>query len=276
MTQVKKKLFSTLLMYTLAIVAVGSVAIPIIWIVVASFKTMHQVFQIPPPLIFEPTFDNFRRLFFGGQLLNAFFNSLAVSIAIVLLSLILGIPAAYSLSTLKNRVGENISFWILSIRMAPAFAVIIPYFIIMYYLKLIDTIWAVIVTYLTFAIPFQTWLLKITFEELPRELEEAALIDGATKTSALIRVILPNATPMIASTSILTFVLAWNEFLMAFILTSRDARTVPVLITALSGTHRLDWPIMAAISTVSMIPAFAFIAFVQKFLIKGLTMGAVK
>ncbi|MCS7145143.1 MAG: carbohydrate ABC transporter permease [Aigarchaeota archaeon] len=272
----RNKSFMSLLIYSLAIVAVGLIVFPIAWLVLASFKTMHQVFQLPPQIIFEPTFDNYRRLFFGGQLLNAFFNSLAVSIAIVVLSLILGVPAAYSLSTLKNRVGNNISFWILSIRMAPAFAVIIPYFIIMYYARLIDTIWAVIITYLTFAVPFQTWLLKVTFEELPRELEEAALIDGANKTAALFRVVLPNAAPMIASASILTFVLAWNEFLMAFILTSRDARTVPVLITALSGTHRLDWPIMAAISTVSMLPAFAFITFVQRYLIKGLTMGAVK
>ncbi|MEM2010594.1 MAG: carbohydrate ABC transporter permease [Nitrososphaerota archaeon] len=263
-------------MYLLASIIVTLSVFPIAWIVIASFKTMHQVFQMPPQLVFEPTFDNYRRLLFGGQLMNAFFNSLVISILTVTVSLVLGIPTAYSLSVLKNRVGRNVSFWILSVRMAPAFAVIIPYFILMYYLKLIDTIWAVIVTYLTFAIPFQTWLLKITFEELPRELEEAALIDGATKSSALFRIILPNAAPMIASASILTFVLAWNEFLMAFILTSRDARTVPVLITALSGTHKLDWPIMAAITTVSMIPAFAFITFVQRYLIKGLTMGAVK
>jgi len=208
--------------------------------------------------------------------MNAFTNSLIVSAITVTVSLVLAVPAAYSLSRLNNAVGRNVGFWIISVRMAPAFAVIVPYFIIMYYLKLIDTIWAVAITYLVFAIPFTTWLLKITFEELPKELEESALIDGATKTAALFRVILPNAVPMIASASILTFVLAWNEFLMAFILTSRDARTVPVLITALSGTHKLDWPIMAAITTVSMIPAFLFITFVQRYLIKGLTMGAVK
>jgi len=263
-------------LYLVAILACGAIIFPIVWLVSASFKTMHQVFKIPPEIIFEPTFDNYHRLLFGGQLINAFYNSLAVSTLTLAISLILSVPAAYSLSTLKNRVGRHIGFWILSIRMAPAFAVIIPYFIIMYHLKLIDTIWAVAVTYLTFAIPFQTWLLKVTFEELPRELEEAALIDGATKTTALFRIILPNAAPMIAASSILTFVIAWNEFLMAFILTSRDARTVPVLITALSGTHKLDWPIMAAISTVSLIPAFIFITFVQRYLIKGLTMGAVK
>jgi ABC-type glycerol-3-phosphate transport system permease component len=265
-----------IILYLLAIIACGLIVFPIWWIIVASFKTMHQVFQIPPQIIFDPTFDNYRRLFFGGQLINSLFNSLSVSAITVTTSLILSIPAAYSLSTLKNRVGRNVGFWVLSIRMAPAFAVIIPYFIIMYFLRLIDTIWAVAITYLTFAIPFQTWLLKVTLEELPKELEEAALIDGATKTIALFRIILPNAAPMIAATSILTFVLAWNEFLMAFILTSRDARTVPVLITALSGTHRLDWPIMAAISTISMIPAFIFITFVQRYLIKGLTMGAIK
>ncbi len=265
-----------LLMHALAIVACLIVVFPIAWLVISSFKTMYQIFQIPPPLIFEPTFDNYRRLFFGGQLMNAFTNSLVVSIVTVAVSLILAVPAAYSLSRLSNALGRNIGFWIISVRMAPAFAVIVPYFIIMYYLRLIDTIWAVAITYLVFAIPFTTWLLKITFEELPKELEESALIDGATKTAVLFRIILPNSVPMIASASILTFVLAWNEFLMAFILTSRDARTVPVLITALAGTHKLDWPIMAAITTVSMIPAFLFITFVQRYLIKGLTMGAVK
>ncbi len=265
-----------LVIHTLAVIACLIVVFPIAWLVMASFKTMYQIFQIPPPLVFEPTLDNYRRLFFGGQLMNAFTNSLAVSAITVTVSLVLAVPAAYSLSRLNNAVGRNVGFWILSVRMAPAFAVIVPYFIIMYYLKLIDTIWAVAITYLVFAIPFTTWLLKITFEELPKELEESALIDGATKTAALFRIILPNAVPMIASASILTFVLAWNEFLMAFILTSRDARTVPVLITALSGTHKLDWPIMTAITTVSMIPAFLFITFVQRYLIKGLTMGAVK
>ncbi|MEM2898231.1 MAG: carbohydrate ABC transporter permease [Nitrososphaerota archaeon] len=208
--------------------------------------------------------------------MNAFFNSLIISAITVIVSLVLAIPAAYSLSRLNNAVGRNLGFWILSVRMAPAFAVIVPYFIIMYFLRLIDTIWAVAITYLVFAIPFTTWLLKITFEELPKELEESALIDGATKTEALIRIVLPNAVPMIASASILTFILAWNEFLMAFILTSRDARTVPVLITALSGTHKLDWPIMAAITTTSLIPAFIFITFVQRYLVKGLTMGTLK
>lgn len=264
------------ILYVLAVMACLVVVFPIAWLVIASFKTMYQIFMIPPPLIFEPTLDNYRRLFFGGQLMNAFTNSLIISAITVSVSLVLAIPAAYSLSRLNNAVGRNLGFWILSVRMAPAFAVIVPYFIIMYYLKLIDTIWAVAITYLVFTIPFTTWLLKITFEELPKELEESALIDGATKTTALFRIILPNAVPMIASASILTFVLAWNEFLMAFILTSRDARTVPVLITALSGTHKLDWPIMAAITTVSMIPAFIFITFVQRYLIKGLTMGAVK
>ncbi|GBC71342.1 Trehalose transport system permease protein SugB [Candidatus Calditenuaceae archaeon HR02] len=269
-------LIRSILLHTLAIIACILIVFPIAWLVISSFKTMYQIFQIPPPLIFEPTLDNYRRLFFGGQLMNAFFNSLIISAITVIVSLVLAIPASYSLSRLNNAVGRNIGFWILSVRMAPSFAVIVPYFIIMYHLKLIDTIWAVAVTYLVFAIPFSTWLLKITFEELPRELEESALVDGATKAAALMRIILPNAVPMIASVSILTFVLAWNEFLMAFILTSRDARTVPVLITALSGTHKLDWPIMAAITTISMIPAFIFITFVQRYLVKGLTMGSLK
>ncbi|MEM2351935.1 MAG: carbohydrate ABC transporter permease [Thermoproteota archaeon] len=271
-----RNLIRSVFLYTLAIIACALVVFPIAWLIISSFKTMYQIFQIPPPLIFEPTLDNYRRLFFGGQLMNAFFNSLIISAITVIVSLVLAIPAAYSLSRLNNAVGRNLGFWILSVRMAPAFAVIVPYFIIMYFLRLIDTIWAVAITYLVFAIPFTTWLLKITFEELPKELEESALIDGATKTEALIRIVLPNAVPMIASASILTFILAWNEFLMAFILTSRDARTVPVLITALSGTHKLDWPIMAAITTTSLIPAFIFITFVQRYLVKGLTMGTLK
>jgi len=272
----KQRTIRSIILHLLAILSCVMIIFPILWIVISSFKTMHQIFQIPPAIIFEPTLDNYYRLFFGGQLLKSFINSLAVSSITVPVSLALGIPAAYALARLNSRLSRNLSVWILSVRMAPAFAVIIPFFIIMYYVKLIDTIFAVAITYLTFTIPFTTWLLKITFEELPKEIEEAALLDGATKTSALFRVVLPNATPMIAAISILTFILSWNEFLFAFILTSRDARTVPVLITALSGTHKLDWPIMTAISTVSMIPAFLFITFVQRYLIRGLTMGAVK
>jgi multiple sugar transport system permease protein len=261
--------------YILVVVSLFFFLFPIAWVVQNSFKTMYQIFQIPPLLIYTPTFSNYIRLFKGAAL-QVFANSLTISFINMALALLLGIPTAYSLARFKSRVNQNVSFWILTVRMAPAFGVIVPFYLMMHILRLIDTIPAVALAHLTFNLPFAIWLMKTYFEELPRELEEAALLDGASRWQTLYTIIVPVSAPMLVAVSILAFLLSWNEFMFAFLLTSREARTVPVYITALAGTHFLDWPMMTTISTVAMIPAFAFMGYVQRFIVKGLTMGAVR
>ncbi len=248
---------------------------PILWLLLSSIKTHYQTLVLPPKLIFKPTADAYRKIITGGML-HSFKNSLMIAGVDIVLALTLSIPAAYSLARFKSRFNENIGFWFLSIRMAPAFGVIVPVYIVIRSLRILDTTFAVNVAHLLINLPFAIWLLKGYFEEMPLEIEESALIDGATRFQALIRVVLPTSMPMVISVAILTFMFSWNEFLFAFVLTSDKGVTVPVLVASLAGTMAFDWPLMCAVSIGAMIPAFVFIFIVQRYIVRGLTLGAIK
>jgi ABC-type glycerol-3-phosphate transport system permease component len=248
---------------------------PIIWLVISSIKTHYQTLVIPPKLLFKPTIGAYRKIITGGML-KSFKNSIVISFVDIVLALLLSIPAAYSLARFKSKFNENIGFWFLTVRMAPAFGVIVPMYIVIRYLKLLDTTYAVNVAHLLINLPFAIWLLKGYFEELPLEIEESALIDGANRLQTLIWVVLPTSVPMIISVAILTFMFSWNEFLFAFVLTSNQGVTVPVLVAALAGTMTFDWPLMCAVSIGAMIPAFIFVFIVQRYIVRGLTLGALK
>jgi ABC-type glycerol-3-phosphate transport system permease component len=248
---------------------------PIIWLVISSIKTHYQTLVIPPKLLFKPTIGAYRKIITGGML-KSFKNSIVISFVDIVLALLLSIPAAYSLARFKSKFNENIGFWFLTVRMAPAFGVIVPMYIVIRYLKLLDTTYAVNVAHLLINLPFAIWLLKGYFEELPLEIEESALIDGANRLQTLIWVVLPTSVPMIISVAILTFMFSWNEFLFAFVLTSNKGVTVPVLVAALAGTMTFDWPLMCAVSIGAMIPAFIFVFIVQRYIVRGLTLGALK
>ena len=248
---------------------------PIIWLVISSIKTHYQTLVIPPKLLFKPTIGAYRKIITGGML-KSFKNSIVISFVDIVLALLLSIPAAYSLARFKSKFNKNIGFWFLTVRMAPAFGVIVPMYIVIRYLKLLDTTYAVNVAHLLINLPFAIWLLKGYFEELPLEIEESALIDGANRLQTLIWVVLPTSVPMIISVAILTFMFSWNEFLFAFVLTSNQGVTVPVLVAALAGTMTFDWPLMCAVSIGAMIPAFIFVFIVQRYIVRGLTLGALK
>jgi ABC-type glycerol-3-phosphate transport system permease component len=248
---------------------------PIVWLLLSSIKTHYQTLVIPPKILFKPTFAAYRKIITGGML-RSFKNSILIAFVDIVLALLLSIPAAYSLARFKSKLNENIGFWFLSVRMAPAFGVIVPMYIVIRYLKILDTTFAVNVAHLLINLPFAIWLLKGYFEELPAEIEESALIDGANRLQALVRVVLPTSVPMIISVAILTFMFSWNEFLFAFVLTSNRGVTVPVLVASLAGTMTFDWPLMCAVSIGAMIPAFIFVFIVQRYIVRGLTLGALK
>jgi ABC-type glycerol-3-phosphate transport system permease component len=248
---------------------------PIFWLLLSSLKTHYQTLVLPPKLIFKPSIEAYRKLFTGGML-KSFKNSLLIAGVDIILALVLSIPAAYSLARFKSKLNENIGFWFLSVRMAPAFGVIVPIYIVIRSLRILDTTFAVNVAHLLINLPFAIWLLKGYFEELPVEVEESALIDGATYFQVLIRVVLPTSMPMVISVAILTFMFSWNEFLFAFVLTSNRGVTVPVLVASLAGTMAFDWPLMCAVSIGAMVPAFIFVLFVQRYIVRGLTLGAIK
>ncbi|GAB5505095.1 MAG: carbohydrate ABC transporter permease [Rhizobiaceae bacterium] len=260
------------LMITLSLVFV---LFPIVWLTVASLKTRNAALAVPPELIFTPDFDAYSRIFSGG-FLGAFQNSLIIALTNVFLTLLLGVPAAYALTRMRGKVQENLSFWLLSIRMAPLFAVILPLYVLFKSLGLLDTPLAVSMAHLTLTLPLAVWMLVTYFRTIPEDLDQAALLDGANSLQILWLVIIPIARPMLASVAILVFIYSWNEFLLAFILTSRNAQTVPVAVASLAGTMSFDWPLIAAVSVVSMLPALVFVGFAQRHIVSGLGSGAVK
>jgi ABC-type glycerol-3-phosphate transport system permease component len=251
------------------------VLFPLVWLALGSFKTRHESLSLPPRIVFDPTFEAYAKIVAGG-FLRSFGNSLTIALTNVVLALAIGTPAAFALTRMAGRAQDNISFWILSIRMAPVFAVILPLYVLFKSVGLLDTRFAVALAHLTLTLPLAVWMLMTYFRSLPVEVDQAAMIDGASPLQILLQIIVPMSRPMLASVAIVVFILSWNEFLLAFVLTARDAQTVPVAVAGLAGTMTFDWPLIAAISVCSMIPAFIFVGFAQRHIVTGLASGAVK
>lgn len=251
------------------------VVMPIAWLALGSLKTREAALALPPQLIFQPDFSAYVKIMSQG-FLGSFQNSLTIALTNVVLTLVLGTPAAYALTRMRGRVQENLSFWLLSIRMAPLFAVILPLYVLFKSLGLLDTPVAVALAHLTLTLPMAIWMLVTYFRTIPEDLDQAAILDGANPLQILWIVIIPIARPMLASVAIIVFIFSWNEFLLAFILTARNAQTVPVAVASLAGTMSFDWPLIAAVSVCSMIPALLFVGFAQRHIVAGLGSGAVK
>jgi multiple sugar transport system permease protein len=206
----------------------------------------------------------------------AFRNSLIVSSTTVLIGLLIGFPAAYTLARIRFRAREQVNFFVLSMRMAPAFAFLVPYYLTFRFLHLLDSYLALILINLTFTLPFAIWMLQSVITEMPVELEEAAMVDGCTQASVMWRIVAPLMAPSIAATAILSFVFCWNEFFFAYVLSGTNTRTMPVMLTSLIGLMGVDWVKMSAASTISIMPTIILALLAQRFLVRGLTMGAVK
>lgn len=251
------------------------VVMPIAWLALGSLKSREAALALPPQIVFQPDFSAYAKILSQG-FLGSFRNSLTIALTNVVLTLVLGTPAAYALTRMTGRVQENLSFWLLSIRMAPLFAVILPLYVLFKSIGLLDTPVAVALAHLTLTLPMAIWMLVTYFRTIPEDLDQAAILDGANPLQILWIVIIPIARPMLASVTIIVFIFSWNEFLLAFILTSRNAQTVPVAVASLAGTMSFDWPLIAAVSVCSMIPALLFVGFAQRHIVAGLGSGAVK
>ena len=253
---------------------------PVVWMFLTSFKTPDEYFHYPPVFI-PKSFDlhNYINAMAmppnGRGGLQGLRDSLIIALATTVFSVVVGALAAYSLARFKTG-GENLAFWILSTRMFPPVASALPLFLIFKQFKLLDTHMALIIANTIFNLPFVIWLLKGFFEELPRELEEAALIDGCSQWGAFTRVAMPLILPGLVATSLFSFIFAWNEFMFALLLTRRDVRTLTVIVPSLVGGHEVLWGQIAAIGTIAIIPGIALSLLLQRYLIRGLTLGAVK
>jgi len=203
-------------------------------------------------------------------------NSTIVVSLTTLISLALGTLAAYGLARFQFPRREDIAFWILSLRMLPPMAVVIPFFLLGRFIGLLDTHILLIIVDLSFNIPFTVWMMRGFIEEIPQEVEEAAWIDGCSRIQGLFRVVFPLILPGIAATAIFCVIQSWNEFALAFFLTSFNARTVPTTVTFFLSVLGVIWGEMAAVGVVATAPVLLFALLVQKYLVRGLTLGALK
>lgn len=248
---------------------------PFLWLLAMSFKSNDDIFAFPPKLLFKPTFEHYAGLW-NGEFVQAFVNSLVTSGSTAAFAILLGVPAAYGLSRLPRRVNRRVGLAVLVSRMAPPIAFTIPYFLVYRLTGLLDTKLGLIIIYLTFDLSLVIWMMQGFFAATPRELEDAAAIDGASEWQVFRIVVLPLVAPGIAATAILSFLFAWNDFFFALVLTRTAARTAPVAVVNFMNYEGWDWGKIAAGGTLVMAPVLIFAVAVRGYLVRGLMAGAVK
>jgi len=272
--------FTRIIIYIILLLALAFFLFPVFWTFVTSFKTQKEFFTYPP--VFLPQQIDLHN-YVGAMIpppdgrhgFKSLMDSGIVALGTTVLSMLLGAPAAYSLARWKTG-GDDLSFWILSTRMFPPVAAALPLFFIFQRLKLLDTYYVLILANTIFVLAFVIWMLKGYFEDLPTELEEAALIDGCSSYRAFTLIALPLVAPGLVATTLFAFVFTWNEFLFALLLTRRAVRTLTVMIPSLVGGHEILWGEIAAAGIVAIIPGILLALLLQRYLIRGLTLGAVK
>jgi multiple sugar transport system permease protein len=252
--------------------------VPIAFIVMSSLKPGRDIFAVPPRLIFEPTFQHYAHLwtnwsgFFHGLL-----NSLLITAGATVLAVSVSALAGFAYSRYRTPAMARSAFFLILVRLLPPIVVTLPLFPIVNWLHINDTHFVLIILYATFFVSLGTILMRTFIDQIPRELDEAALVDGADQFTILRRVILPLSTQGMLAVAVFVIVFAWNEFLFAFIFTSTRAKTAPLFIAEMIGSFDgVDWGILFAAATVQLLPILIFVVLTQKYLVAGLTAGAIK
>jgi multiple sugar transport system permease protein len=250
--------------------------VPLAWMVLSSFKPAADLTSSSPTFAFTPTLDHYHALFSGGNNIGPYIrNSLLAAGISTIIAVTLGCLAGYGLARSRFRGKDHIAFWIISQRMAPIAAVVLPLFVIFRFTGLLGSTWGLIVAYLTFNLPFAIWIMNAFFSELSPSLEEAALIDGASRWSAFRDVALPLVLPGIATTAILCLVFSWNDYAFAVTFSGPDSQTLPIAASQLVTQTSIDWGQLTAIGTIVVAPMILVGLIVRKWLVTGLTLGAV-
>jgi multiple sugar transport system permease protein len=251
-------------------------AIPIAWMLITSLKPQEAIRTSDVVLTFTPTLESYRNLFFGGNRVGSFLvNSLLVSIISTFIALALGSLAGYGMAHWRSRHKKDVSFWILSTRMAPIAAVIVPLFVMFRLAGLVNTIPGLILACLTFNLPFAIWLMNAFFHQVPRSIEEAALVDGCSKMRAFWNVALPITRPGLITTAVLCMVFAWNDYAFASSLGGPQTSTLPMAAGALVTQSGIDWGLLCALGIVIALPMLIAGLAVRRHLVTGLSLGAV-
>lgn len=259
----------------LVVLAAVLVLLPIVWIAMAAFKTNVDVFQLK--LFFKPTLENFVTIFQPPYLIHQkLLNSAIISISVVVISIPLATCAAYSFSRFRMRGERAMLVTILATQFVPAVVIVLPFFLMFRSLGMLDTQPALILVDTAIVMPFAVWMIKGFVDGIPLETEEAALVDGSTRLQVLRRVVLPMAAPGIITAAIFAFIISWNEFLFALILTRRDAVTLPVGLQLFNAQEGMQWHLLSAAGLLIMAPMIVLALLVQKHFVQGMTMGAVR
>ena len=250
---------------------------PVLWGLLTSFKTERDVLAYPPKFIFEPTLANYREVMFGtSSILPNLWSSIVVASASTLLTMLIAIPAAYALARLRFPGKKTSGFYVLATQMLPPVGLIIPYYLVLQKVGLLDSYSGLTAIYLTFSLPFAVWLMVSYFEDVPFEMEEAALLDRAGRLRALWYVVLPQVGGGIAVTTVFVFLNAWNEFLFAVVLGGNNVRPVTVAMFNFISVEQTQWARLAAGAMLAMAPVIVIGLAAQRHIVKGLTVGAVK
>lgn len=268
------------MIYAVLVTAVVVALFPVFWMISTAFKPIEAIFKMPPQWIPEkPTLDNFvyTLTFADGLFLRFFTNSLVVSTGVSLISLAVALVAAYSFSRFRYPGRDASMLWVLATQMIPMILLLISLYALLLRMHLLN-LWGLTLTYMCFALPFAVWMLKGFFDSVPVDLEEQAMVDGCTRLSAMARVVIPLILPGIIAAALFNFLSAWDEFMFAItIIHSNELRTLPAGIFAIFiGERQIRWGPLMAGSVFITIPVVIVFIFLQKYLVQGLTKGAIK
>jgi multiple sugar transport system permease protein len=261
----------------IAVILVWSV-FPILLIVQASLKPAAEIFAFPPRVLFVPTFENYVRLLVAWpEFFHSMWNSLIITAGATLLTLAATLLSGFVYARYRSKTLAGSAFFLIFIRMLPPIVITIPLFPIVNWLHLNDTHAVLIILYATFFVSLNTWIMKAFIDQIPRELDESAIIDGAGLLGILRHVVLPLALPGMMAASTFVLVFSWNEFLFAFIFTTTEAKTAPLTLSEMLGAlDGVEWGVLFAAATLQLLPILIFVVAVQKFVIAGMTAGSVK
>ncbi len=250
--------------------------IPFILLLLTSIKPTNLSVVSPPVWKFKPTFDNYLHLLLDSRFLKALVNSVVIAGLSTLLSTIIGVFAGYAFARFRFKGNRMISYSVLYLRLVPPIVFVIPYFLLWRKIGLQDSYISMILMYAVLATPLIVWMMRSFFQDVPVELEEAAMVDGCSRWKSFLLIIIPAIRPGIFASATLGFISVWNEFIFALYNTGRVTRTLPVEIYNSLGYYQLDWARLSSSSVIAIIPAVLFISLTQKYIVRGLTMGAIK
>lgn len=268
-----KNSFFAILYYVFIAFVVLFFLSPLLWMLLNSFKSALEIVTMPPRLIFSPTLENYSNVFKTQNFLGYIWNSLVVAGGSVTIGLVIGLPAAFSIARYKQ---HKLAVLILIARIVPGITFLLPLFIMFRLFGLVDTYLSLILSHLLVGLPFIVWVMVPFFEAIPSDLIDAARVDGCSITQTFFRVILPISGPGIVTSSILAFIFSWNNFMFSIILASNRTKTVPVAIYNFIAFATIDWGGLMAASVIITLPVLVITLITQKYVIRGLTAGAVK